>query len=225
MKLRTITAGAALLALSVSSSAGAADDQQVWTTANATVKLTDQWRLQQELTARFSDNRNGLYEIESVTLIGYRLAKDVTLAAGYVHNPQYSEGDFTVMEHRAREQMTFDNVARIGRGKVSARVRLEERWREHLDGTGWRVRPYLKYSLPISGRTSLNLSTEPFFNLNRTAFQRANGLDRVRNLISISTPLGKTLTGEAGYMNQYGFVRHGEDTSDHAAYFAISLSI
>jgi hypothetical protein len=33
------------------------------------------------------------------------------------------------------------------------------------------------------------------------------------------------LNGEAGYMNQHGFVKHGEDTSDHIGYFAVSLSI
>jgi hypothetical protein len=46
----------------------------------------------------------------------------------------------------------------------------------------------------------------------------------VRNLISISTPLSKRINGEAGYMNQHGFVRGGEDTSDNIAYFALSAS-
>jgi len=136
-------------AIFVALPAHAATDDQLWTTASASVKLSDHWRLSQELTARFSDNRNGLYEIESNTLLGYRLNKTVTLWAGYTHDPQYSGGDFTVMEHRAREQVTFDNIARIGGGKLSARVRVEQRWRENVDGTGWRLRPYLKYSLPI----------------------------------------------------------------------------
>ena len=37
--------------------------------------------------------------------------------------------------------------------------------------------------------------------------------------------LAKALALEAGYMNQHGFVRQGPDTSDHVAYFAISLNI
>jgi len=225
---RTITiAATALAALSLSAAAGAKSDQQVWTTANANVKLSDTWRLQQELTARFSDNRNGLYEIESVTLLGFRPAKDVTLAAGYVHNPQYSGGDFTVMEHRAREQVTLDNLATIGGGRLSARLRMEQRWREHADGTGWRMRPYVKFSLPLGkgSKTSLTLSNETFVNLNRTAFQRQDGLDRMRNLIAINTPLTKALSLEVGYLNQHGFVRGGEDTDDHVASFSLSLSL
>ena len=66
-------------------------------------------------------------------------------------------------------------------------------------------------------RGALNLSTEPFFDLNTTAFQKKSGLDKIRNLVTISTPLLKNLTGEAGYMNQHGFVKGGPDTSDATA--------
>ncbi len=216
---------ALLAGLLLPTAASASTDSQVWATASATVKVADKWRLSEELTSRFSDRRNGLYEIESNTLVGYRLSKITTLWAGYTHDPQYSAGHFTVMEHRAREQATFDNILQLGRAKVSARIRLEQRWREGVDGTGWRLRPYLKVSVPIHGKTALNLSSEPFFDLNTTGFQRTSGLDRVRNLISFSTPLTKRLTGEAGYMNQHGFVRGGEDSSDNIAYFALGLSL
>lgn len=215
----------AAFALNFAAPASATSDSQLWTNLNATVKLGDKWRLSEEGTIRVSDNRNGLYEFEANTLLGYRLTKTVTLWAGYTHNPQYADGDFTVMEHRAREQVTFDGFAKLGTGKLNGRVRAEQRWREHVDGTGWRLRPYLKYSLPIAGKTALNLSSEPFLNLNTTPFQKRTGLDRVRNLVTISTPLTKTLSGEAGYMNQHGFVKGGPDTSDNVAYFGLALSL
>ena len=143
-------AAAFLIGLAASAPAIAADDAQLWTGGNVTGKLSEHWRLSEEITARFSDNRNGLYEIESNTLVGYRISKLLTVWAGYTHDPQYSGGDFTIMEHRAREQVTFDNFASLGPGKVSGRLRLEQRWREGLDGTGWRVRPYLKYRCPCT---------------------------------------------------------------------------
>ena len=217
--LAAATAGAA------PTGAWAKSDSQVWTTAGLSVKLSEKWRVSEDVVARFSDNRNGLYEIESSTLVGYRIGKSVTLWAGYVHNPQYAGGDFTVTEHRVREQVTLDNVARFGGGKLSARMRLEQRWRDGVDGTGWRARPYAKYSLPLKGKVALNLSNETFVNLNRTAFQRSRGVDRMRNLISISAPVLGRLAGEGGYLNQHGFVRDGPDTTDHVAYFAVSLSI
>ena len=210
---------------SATAAEAATDDSQVWTQASANVKLSEKWRVSGEVVARFSDNRNGLYEIEATALVGYKLTKDVTIWGGYVHDPQYSGGEFTVMEHRAREQVTIDNIAKLGSGKLSARLRMEQRWRDGIDGTGWRLRPYAKLSFPLKGKTALNLSNETFVNLNKTSFQKQSGLDRMRNLVSISTPLGKTVNGEAGYLNQYGFVRGGEDTTDHVAYFAVSLSL
>ena len=226
MRLKTAASFVLLAAtLALPEAAWAKSDSQLWTTASAGVKLSDRWRLSQEFTGRFSNNRNGLYEIESNTLLGYKLNKTVTLWAGYTHDPQYAGGDFTVMEHRAREQVTFDNVAKIGTAKLSARVRTEQRWREGVDGTGWRLRPYAKLSLPLKGKVALNLSSEPFINLNRTSFQGRTGLDRVRNLVTISAPLAKGLSGEAGYMNQHGFVRGGPDTSDNVAYFGLAVRL
>lgn len=217
----------ALVALGVAAPASAGDDNQLWTTASATVKLSERWRLSGDITARFSDDRNGLYEIESNTHIGYKLNKVVTLWAGYTHDPQYASGDFTVMERRAREQVTFDNFAQIGTGKLTGRIRVEQRWRKGLDGTGWRVRPYLKYTLPLKrgGRTALVLSTEPFVNLNRTAFARTRGLDRVRSLVGISTPINKVIAVELGYLNQHTFVRDGPDNDDHVASLSLSLAL
>lgn len=225
MKLKRIALLAAGCGAALTSPANAVSDDQVWTNANVTVKLADRWRLQEEMTGRWSDNRHGLYEVESNTLLGYKLNKVVTVWGGYTHDPQYSRGHFTVMEHRAREQVTFDGFAMLGKGKFNGRIRMEERWRDGISGTGWRLRPYLKYSLPIAGKTALNFSTEPFINLNTTRFQKKPGLDRVRNLVTISTPLSKKLTGEVGYMNQHGFVSNGPDTSDNIAYLGLSLSL
>jgi hypothetical protein len=225
LKRNSIVLAVLAAAASVPTPALAASDEQLWTNGVVNVKLSDKWRLSEEMTARWSDNRHGLYEIEVNSLLGYRVTKSVTLWAGYTHNPQYAGGDFTVMEHRAREQVTFDGFARLGKGKLNGRVRFEQRWREGIDGTGWRFRPYLKYSLPIAGKTALNLSTEPFFNLNTTSFQKKSGLDRMRNLITVSTPLTSRLTGEIGYLNQHGFVANGPDTSDNVAYVGLALSL
>ena len=122
--------------------------------------------------------------------------------------------------------MTFDNVVQLGSGKLSFRLRGEERWRTNIEGTGVRFRPYVKYSVPLGhSKTSLVLSSETFLNLNTTPFQKQSGLDRVRNLIAINTPLSKKLTAEIGYLNQHGFVRGGPDTSDHVASVSLSLSM
>jgi hypothetical protein len=218
---------AGLIAVTTAYPAHARQDQQLWTGASASVKLSDKWQLNQEVLARFSDNRNGLYEVESVTLLGYKLNKNVTLAAGYVHNPQYTEGDFQVMERRARQQVTVDNIAQFAGGKLSARMRLEQRWRENVDDMAVRARPYVKFSRPLrsGGKTLLNLASEGFINLKTTSFQRTEGFDRMRNAVSLSRKLSPKLSLEAGYLNQYGFVRNGDDTMDHVATVNLGLSL
>ena len=225
MRVSFVTVAAAA-ALFVPSASWASDDAQAWTTASANVKLGDNWRLSEEVTARFSDDRQGLYEIEINTLLGYRVTDKVTIWAGYTHDPNYAGGDFTVMEHRAREQVTFDNLAKIGGATLSARLRLEQRWREGVDGTAWRVRPYAKLTLPIKtgGKTALVLSHESFVDLNTTPFQTVDGEERMRNLIAISTPLAKNINAEIGYLNQYRFVPDAPDTMDHVASFSLSFS-
>ena len=222
---RLAVIASAIASFAAAPASAAKSDEQVWGQVSATVKLSDRWRLSQEIVSRFSDKRQGLYEIESNTLLGYKINKVVTVWGGYTHAPQYFDGDFTVMERRAREQVTFDGFAKLGGGKLSGRMRMEQRWRHGVEGTGWRLRPYLKWSLPLKDKVALNLSNETFVNLNETPFQSRTGIDRMRNLVTISAPLAKTLTGEVGYMNQHGFVRGGEDTSDNIAYFALSFSL
>ena len=219
-------AAALVLGLSAASAAQASDDSQLWTSTAVTVKLDDRWRVLQDLTLRFSDNRDGLYEIESNTLLGYRFGKTATIWAGYTHNPLYADGRHTTTEHRAREQLTLDNVALLGPGKISLRVRTEQRWRDNANGTGWRVRPFVRYTVPFrkGGHTALTFTSEPFINLNTTPFQATHGLDRLRNMVAITTPLFAHANLEMGYLNQHGFVPHGPDTSDHVASFTVNWS-
>ncbi|WP_434403730.1 DUF2490 domain-containing protein [Sphingobium sp. DN12] len=214
----------ALMALPAT--AHASEDEQLWTTTSATVKLSDHWRLQQEIVARFSNDRNGLYEIESNTLVGYKLDKQVTVWAGYTHDPQYDGGDFTVMEHRVREQVTVDNILKLGPVSVSARMRMEQRWREGIDGTAWRLRPYVKLTMPFKEgcKTALILSHESFIDLNKTNFQRVQGEERMRNLIAITTPLAKNVNVEIGYLHQHGFRPDADDSNDNVASLSLSFS-
>lgn len=210
----------------IAAPAHAESDFEQWLTLSAKADLSDSLMVQGEIITRFSDNDGGLYEAEAPVLIGYKLSKTTAIWAGYVHNPTYSDGDFVVMERRAREQITVDNFATIGSATLSGRLRFEQRWRDGIDGTGWRVRPYLKLAVPLGAKTAptLNVTTEPFINLNTTSFQSTDGLDRVRNAISLSFPVGSALKLEAGYLNQHRFVSNGVDRGDHALTATLSAS-
>lgn len=213
----------AISAAALAAPAQAGEDTQYWQTATLNVALPDSFKIQNETVFRTSDAK-GFYEIENNFSVGKKLNKTVTVWLGYTFDPQYSHGTFTRREHRFRQQVNFDNVAALGKVKFSGRLRLEERWREGLAGTGWRLRPQVKATVPLAGKVTLSLANEDFINLNNTVFQTKDGLERMRNSISIGVPLGKHFAIDVGYLNQHGFVSNGPDTSDHVITTGLTAS-
>lgn len=222
--LPLVTAG---LLVTASGAQAAEEDRQLWLQASANVELGGAWSLSNEANIRFSDTRGGLYQIENNLLLGYKLGENVTIAAGYTHDPQYAGGSFTVMERRAREQITIDDVAGIAGGSITVRMRVEQRWRDGIAGTGWRLRPFVRYALPLSadGKVALQLGHESFVNLNAVSFQNQKGWDRMRNSVAVKFPLTDALSADIGYLNQYAVVRGGTDRMDHAGTLSLSLSL
>lgn len=201
----------------------AASDTQYWQTLNLGVALPDNFKVSNETVLRSSDVK-GFYEIENNFMVGKKVNKVVTLWLGYTFDPQYSHGTFTRREHRFRQQINFDNFAVAGKVKWSGRLRLEERWREGLAGTGWRLRPQVKAVMPIAGKVTLTLSNEDFINLNNSSFQTVDGLERMRNAVFVTVPVSKKINIDFGYLNQHGFVPNGRDTSDNVLTAGLSAS-
>lgn len=201
-------------------------DSQQWLTVAARAALSQSVALQGETAARFGDDAGGLYEIESSLLVGYALSGSTTVWAGYVHNPTYADGNFIALERRARQQVTVDDFARIGTAALSARMRVEQRWQDGTEGTGWRVRPNMRLAIPLGDNRAptINFTAEPFFNLTTTAFQTTAGLDRLRSTISLGVPVGDAVRLDAGYLNQHRFVRGGEDRGDHVLTASLAFS-
>ncbi|MEO5598367.1 MAG: DUF2490 domain-containing protein [Novosphingobium sp.] len=203
--------------------AAAKSDTQYWQTLQATVKLDDHVVLSNETVFRSGDAK-GFYEIENNAMIGYKFDKHITAYLGYTADPQYLKGHYTTMENRIRQQVSFDNVLQIGTAKLSGRLRMEERWRDNSPGTAWRLRPQVKLSIPLHGKTALNLTHESFIDLNTTGFQKVSGYERMRNAIAINTPIAKHFNIEFGYLEQHGFVPNGADNDDHVATIALNAS-
>ena len=203
-----------------------ADEFQQWVGYSAKVNLSEDFNLQHETQFRFSDDRNGLFTIQSSLLLGYKPTKNVTIAGGYLHSPNYDGGNFTNMERRLREQVTIDDIAKFGATTLSARLRFEQRWRDDRDGTAWRMRPYVKLAIPLGDKKapSINLSEEAFVNLNTTSFQSKEGLERFRTSALLSIPLSKTIKLETGYINQHRFVSNAPDLDEHIASAVLNFS-
>jgi hypothetical protein len=201
----------------------ASEDTQTWQTVTVNVALSPHYKLQNETVLRTGDAR-GFYELENNLMIGRKLDKVVTVWIGYTFDPLYSHGTFVRREHRFRQQVSFDNFAALGPVKLSGRVRLEQRWREGLTGTGWRLRPQIKASLPLVGTATIAFAHESFINLNNTSYQTVDGFERMRNSVAVVVPVAKHVAVDFGYLNQHGVVPGGADTSDNVITAGLTAS-
>lgn len=212
--MRGLIWAAALLALLASPArADVDDDAQAWLTLAASGVVSGRVLGQAEAIARFSDDENGIYEAEFGGFLGLALTDRVSLWAGYVRVPRYARGGKTTVENRGRQQITAELGGLLG-GDLSGRVRLEQRFRDG-GGIGWRLRPQLKFSRPLSNDgVALVFSHESFVPLNDTGWGQRRGYERMRNFAGLQVPIADKLAAEVGYLNQYGFdpVR---DTADH----------
>lgn len=224
----TIMAVGAVMAATIMPVKAMASDAQHWEIVSANINLGDGWRGSAENITRFSNSR-GFYELEQNVMIGHELGQKggplgLVFYLGYTHDPQYNHGHFTIMEHRFRQQLSADRLLTLGPLRLSGRIRLEERWREGLGGTAWRLRPYAKASLPVLGKMALVASHESFIDLNRNGFQRLGGEERMRNTVGFNLPVMRRVTVELSYLNQHGFVPGAKDTNDNAATIEIKTS-
>lgn len=212
-----------LLACTAAPVSAQQQDLQLWTSTVAAVPLSDDWELSGGLLVRASELREGIYQLQFVGDVQHEVGDGVSIGAGYSYIPNYRAGERTRTENRIRQQVAFP-VASVGGGRIAARVRLEQRWRDDGDDIKLRLRPALTYSLPIGEGTSLRLGHESFLNLNATDWGPATGYDRVRHQVSVRHDLGGGLTGEAGYLNQYVFVGDDPEEMDHVLTLGVGYS-
>lgn len=214
-------AGALALALPVAAQA-ADEDRNVWLAQTATVELGGSAVLWLEAQERFTNDASRLGQFLLRPAVGYKLDKTTTAFLGYAYVITDPVGPVKTHEHRLFQQLSF---RLLGDGKgvtLTGRTRLEQRFLEDTAGTGWRLRQQLRLTAPLGGKVRAVAWTEPFIGLNQTGFQR-DGLGLWRNFAGVAIPVGRSLTLEPGYLNQY-VVRNGRDRIDHTASLTVNAS-
>lgn len=221
--MRLLSMLAMFTALAGAEPASAKSDAQYWQSLQLRWKVGNRVVLTNDTVMRTSDSR-GRYQIANHLMAAYKLDKHWSVALGYTADLQYNHSSYTTMENRFRQDVAYDGLLTIGKAKISARLRLEERWRDGFAGTGWRLRPYVKIAIPLPSKLALNLSHESFVDLNTPRFQKVPGLERMRNAMMLERPINRHFSLGLGYVEQHGFVPGGEDTDDHVATMQISAS-
>ena len=220
---RRIAAALLLLTLAVGlAQAETDDDQGLWLMAlgQGSLGSADQahsklrWWL--DVQARFSNDADGFTQGIVRPGLGYALNDTTTLWLGYAWIPTSPVSGQDYDEHRVWQQLIWSGP--LNGISFSSRTRLEQRFRDNGDDTGWRLRQFFKgaYALPGNPNVSLIGYDELFFGLNDTDWGASSGFDRNRLFLGLGWRLGKSGSSlEIGYLNQYVDMNSADNLIEH----------
>lgn len=146
--------------------------------------------------------------------LGYAVTDAVTLMAGFVavENDPARAKPFT--ELRPWQQLTWNlPLPHFG---LQSRTRLEQRL--HQDNLGWRLREFVKATVPLPGEGRIHLAVydELCFDLDDTRWGQRSGFRQNRFFVGPGVRLDreKHVVVELGYLNQW-IDRRREDRENH----------
>ncbi|MFC0204386.1 DUF2490 domain-containing protein [Novosphingobium soli] len=218
---RTFTLALALLA---AGSAGTAladttQDEQAWVNLTAQGAIADKVVYFAEFQPRMGDGISRLDQLLLRGAVGVKLSPAVTLYQGYAHVVLPLEDGPDANEDRSFQQLNLALGHPAG-GELSARTRLEQRWRSDGDDTGWRLRQMVRYEMPLKAQSdAVNalVSAEAFFALNDTDWGARGGFDQLRTFVGVELGLAGASTMELGYLNQTIDQTGGRTRMNHVA--------
>jgi hypothetical protein len=198
-------------------------DRQVWTAVSFTGPVWEDSRLLMWFDghARFSDDAGGLGVSILRPGLGWKVNDKVSLWSGYARVTS-DTGSGDIEEDRFWQQSTYSLPGFLD-GHVSGRTRLEQRWRDIGDGTGWRLRQSFRWSKQISETPlSLVLWNETFVAFNETDWGQQSGYDQNRAFAGVGFKMNERSQIDFGYLNNH-IRRSGPDTSNHNLVVSLSL--
>jgi len=181
------------------------------------------WRYWFDAQHRAFDVGSGISQSLVRPAIGLDLGPTVSVWAGYAYfNSRRSSGE-RVDEHRPWQQLSW-TAHKSAHGSLGLRLRLEQRFVETGDDTGWVLRTQLRYAhrLDEAGRWQAVAFIEPFVALNNTDWGPERGVAQNRIFVGGAYRITSTLSMEFGYMNQHLRLA-GEDLVNHLAVAHLKL--
>jgi len=218
--MRARLASALLLLVIAAHARAQTEDFGVWLGGFVNGKLppalndsSGSWRLWFDIQLRFGDDASRFSQGILRPGVGYSLSRAWTVWLGYAYirtEPPYAST--STEEQRIWEQAMWSD--RIGAVRLVSRTRLEQRFVSTGGQTGWRLREFLKLSVPLGATWSAVLYDEYFYNLNSTNYGATAGSDRNRFFVGPGAKISPEVTIEAGYLHQYVFGTNSPDKSD-----------
>ena len=191
-------------------------DEMVWTAVSGVAPMAKDSRLLVSFDshARFRNHGQDLDTTIIRPALGWRVNRKLDLFLGYAAVETQLAGR-NRKEERIWQQASY-TLAELPAGRLTARTRLEQRFRETGDDTGGRLRQMVRFTHPIKGSPfSLVAQGEVFVNLNDTDWGQRAGFDQNRAFVGGAWQASKVMRVELGYMNQRIRVANGPDRNNN----------
>lgn len=204
----------------------AAQDTQLWTAlfANGPVKDDSKVLLWFDGHARYSEDVTRLGVSILRPGIGYKLNQRISVWVGYANVISRADGRDNITDNRIWQQATY-TLANGEWGSFSGRTRLEQRFLNTGNDTGFRLRQFFRYAKPIPDtKWTLTGWNEVFIHLNDTDFGANAGFDQSRTFLGLRYKPTNKIALEGGYLlNQIG-IQNAGDQFNHNVSISISTS-
>lgn len=194
-------------------------DDQVWLAGTVEGPISGRLITWTDVQTRFTNGGDRLGQLVVRPSLGIALKPGDGLYIGYAFFDTYPEGGTTRKEHRFWQQAQLRVLGTPGKAVLVSRTRLEQRFAEGEDETGWRLRQFTRGQVWVGNGWSLIGFNEAFAGLNETPFQ-PDGLSQLRNFVGVGKVLAPQLTLEVGYLNQR-MIRPGSDATNNIASFSL----
>lgn len=202
-----------------------------WNVFTTTGAFTDdgsetRWRYWFDTQARYFDIGSGINQWLVRPAVGYEIRQGVNAWLGYARFRARSGSGVVVDEDRAWQQINW-KAGWFRGGRVSMRVRLEQRWLSSGDDVGLVMRYRAQYVRPLGdgGRSKLTVGLEPFFDLRDTDWGARAGLSQNRLYVLVGRPISDRVSLDVGYMNQLFLLEQAENRSNHHLVLGISFKL
>lgn len=198
------------------------DDFGVWGAIQGQGSFThssleaSKWQWWMEGQARWFNDASHLGQSIIRPGVGYKLSDQVSIWLGYAWIRTSPLAKEQTDEHRIWQQLSWNKTYHWG--KIATRTRLEQRFLNTGNDTGWRFRQFLKYTHPLyTDRIYLSLWDEIFVNFNDTDWGADSGFGQNRLFAGFGVFIDskKHYRFELGYLNQFVSRESQDDLMNH----------
>lgn len=208
----TLLINAVLLSVITNAYAETIEDGRAWLNLTLTGALpAENWRWYAELQPRLREEGSHLDQVLLRPAIYYNLTKQSSVWAGYAHVITHPAGKSAFDEHRLWQQYLYQ-FSPVGDLAIQSRTRVEQRFIENSDDTGYKLRQMFRVMMPsgIDSRLSWVLYDEYFINLNQTDYGAQKGFDQNRAFVGANWTITPQAKFEFGYLNQHVKTKHAD---------------